>query len=367
MNRAPFLAFMFVWACSSTTVASTSDGGSAGLDGGACSAPGDTYPLAAYEENARTELSLRAALATLDETLDKVEGGKTASATELTALFSPSIKQAATPVFAAMAEELFPAYEEAQSGALTLVEPPPSKGGRFGAYPMSGRGLDYGEALSKGAYGAVMFQTASLLVADSITGKKVDGLVALFGAHPSFPRADTGVANPDAFSAKYTKRRDAGDPNKPGLYAMAKRSLSRARVLAETQGCSAEADVREFFSTWEKALFATVIFYAKDATAKLVSTPTTVELQSKALHALGEAWGFMVGFRETSARFRTIPDTKVAEFLSTLGCDKPSECTLYKYVTEPSTMVPKLAELVKAIAAFYAFTPEDVAKFQLVY
>ncbi|MBI2393674.1 MAG: hypothetical protein HYV09_29130 [Deltaproteobacteria bacterium] len=337
-----------------------------------------TYESPDYTTNAAAELSLRDRLKAIMDPMKAAEGDltKKPTAAELKDLYAagtPSLESLTTAYYAGKTKAIFDAFALAAGNTWTPAATPTGNGGKFGAYLYDAYGKDLRQQVEKGAFGATFYNRAAALAADKagLSEAAIDKLVALYGAHPSFPQATEGVPNPDIWVAQYAKRRDDKTQATPGLYRRIKTSLITAKAAIKAK-CDAERDaaLNAFLLDWEKVELATVIFYLNDA-AKKIEAATTADQQSSAIHAIGESMAFIHGFRQHGAATRKITDAQIDELLGLIGAPADGNATVYQLVTDTATALPKfktaVGQVTTKIAGIYGFTEADVASYKNSY
>lgn len=367
--------------------ASAGDAGASDSGYAACGAviPPD-YDGSGFEANAAAELSLRSALDALLKPMKDFEAAQIADAgapspvlaADLKAKFeagNPSLSAVAPPEYRTLIEGFIAAYEPASgAGAYTPVAPPPADGGVIKdlkgekAWVVDANGLDLRQAIEKGLYNAAFFVHALGITASgqSVTPATVDRLVASFGAHPSFQNNQSAPANKDVNAASYAARRDTKDPNRPGVYLRAKQALITAQATAKAgDKCGADRDkaIADFFLEWEKSQYATVVYYANNMVEKL--SVGTVD-QGSVLHAYGEVFGFVAGFRGAEPARRKIQTAEIDALLSKLYAAVPGPVEGFKIVTEnPVSVIGNLNAVMADIQKIYGFSAEEMDHFKV--
>jgi hypothetical protein len=381
MNSRRFSLFSSAWAlalalgalaCSSSTTSDAGADGSVlppdGGDGGtqpACAPASPDYPSADFATNAADELALINQFKAFNQKMRDAEASLSVTPTveELRALYAgpPSIKDATSSYYQGVVDEALVAFAAAAGKAYTPAEPPPANGGLYDKWIFDPRGVDLRQLIEKGSFASLYYRRAAELAGGTVTPAVVDRILALYGSNPTFSGKDKEVPSPDVLGAVYASRRDAKDAANPGFYLRIKANLVAARAAAEKTECSGEAKAAldAVLTDWEKALGGTVIFYMKDAATKAAAPATA----AAALHGLGEAIGFVQGFRQLPADIRIITDAQVDELLALMEAPPSGTKAPYKLVTDAATVIPKLEQVVTRLASIYGFTPEQVASF----
>jgi hypothetical protein len=330
----------------------------------------DAYPGGAFAANAADDLALRARFTAFLKPMRDAAAdlALVPRAADLEALFeagTPSLRSLTSAYYAPKIETWLAAFEAAAGKTWMPAEPPPATGGKFGADIYTRDGVDIRQAIEKGMFGATFYNQALALMKGPVSAATVDRLVALYGAHPSFPMNDNAMMtdNPDVWAAQYAKRRTKKDAPAPGLYLQIKGDLVAAHAAAEGgAACEAvlRASLKSFREGWERVLFATVIYYANDAKVKLTKDNATAAEISGGLHSVGEALSFTHGFRMMPAGDRIVTDAQIDEILALLGAPAIGAATVYKFATDAAGEAPKLDRVVDKVKGIYGFSSEQV-------
>lgn len=352
------------------------DAGDAGVTVLACGVVvPSTYDSPAFATNAAEELALRSALASLDARMRAAEGTGTSIVTtaELRALYeqgTPSLKSVSTSAAQSLADSYFVAFGDAvgKTWSPELVEGDggdagdagaATSGGKYaGAYYFSATGIDLREATNKTLLGGAFYNHALVVASGPVTEATVDRLMASIGASPAFTSDPDAGASADALIAQYAAQRD--DESKPtGPYRRIRSALLAAKTAAAAgPKCSAdlEAAIKVLFAEWEKATYATAIFFLNDAAGKAIG-----QKGDAALHAFGQAVGLVQSFRGIAQDRRKITDAQIDDLLGKIGA-----ATAYRLVTETSARVPQLVDGINSVAAIYGWSSADVEGFEKV-
>jgi len=327
-----------------------------------------SYESANYESNASTELSLRSHLSALVSKMQVGRTGSKVNETELVALFNagnPSLKSITTPYYSEKVANWLNELTKASGGTFNPTTAPAGNGGVYGGYLFDENGLEMEQIVEKGLFGAALYNHAlTIIKSTAITANDIDRLVAIFGAHPSFPNSDAAIQNKDVFSAKYAARRDKNDGK--GLYTSIKTNLITAKAAIE-KGKDYNQDrdkaLSDFRYNWEKSNMATVINYLSFTISKLNKSNATDADKAAALHAYGEAVGLMHGWKGISQNDKSISDAQVDQFLELMNAPANGNATSYKFVTEPFNQLPKLQSVIDKLQQVYKFTEQDITDF----
>lgn len=331
-----------------------------------------TYESPDYATNAADELKFRDLNKAMQDPMKAAEANVTAmpTAASLKDLFGAgtvSLKSVTTSYYQSKVDSLIDRFVEATNPAWVPTDPPAGKGGKYGNWIFDQFGTDLRQRVEKGLFAAAYYNRAVALISDKskITEATIDKLVALFGAHPSFPQADKDVPNPDVFVAQYAKRRD--DKTQPtGLYRQIKTALITAKAAVKA-GCEKDRDdaLAAFLLGWEKVELATIIYYLNDSAAKFSKDPPVVADQASGLHGMGEAAAFVHGFRTIPTK--KITDAEIDDLLTTIRSSHDGDASSYKFVTSFGTEATKLTSAITKIKTIYGFTDSEVAAFKINY
>jgi len=374
------------------------DGAAVDVDGGDGSACGITFPTdyvsAAYETNAKLELDLRIAFNAFikpmadNEALDGGPDAALVTKVQLDSLWSggaPSMKSITTPYYQTRIGTWLTSYEaaakagsiDAEMAAVTGgSDAPPPDGGFYGAYAYDGSLTDIRQAIETGSYAAAFFNHAMGIVAGgSLTEASIDRLVAAWGAHATFQNnhlatAGATEANKDVNSAGYAAQRTPKD-GKPGPYLRAKTALIQAKAaIAAGSKCDAERDaaLRIFFAEWEKATYASAIFYLNDVITKL-SPPAAdnTAAWTNIFHSHGVAIGLIAGFKSTPTTFRKITDAQIDDLLAKALLPEGGAAKIVQLKTAPTSSAFSLNDTLASIKSIYAFTDDEMSSFKQIF
>ncbi len=332
-----------------------------------------TYPEEGFTENAAQALTLRTALKSLNDPMKLAESSTAnlVTAAQLETLWAagtPSLKSITTPAHQALVSEIFTKFAAASGSTWTPVDPPAGPGGIYGSWIFSSTGVDLRQVMEKGLFGSGHYAEAARLMTPSATAADVDTMLALFGAHPSFPMDDKAATNPDVMTAVYAKRRTNPAAATPGPYLAIKAAFMNARA-AVTGGAECTAQRDEAFASireqWERTLLGTVVYYLTSSSATLEKPAPTVVEQASALHAIGETIGFLRGLRGLPASERIITDAQLDQVLTTLTASSIEGAQAYRFVTDRAATVDKLGAAISQIQSARQFSAEEINAFKL--
>jgi hypothetical protein len=253
---------------------------------------------------------------------------------------------------------------------------PHRRGGKFGNWIFTARGVDLRQVYEKGLFGATWYRYSLGIVEGGVDAVALDRLLAAYGAHPSFPGDSGAMMNPDRLFAQYAERRspkDAADaskpldPQNPGPYFRIKAEFIRAQQAIKVGAmCDAERDaaVAKILEESERSLFATVVYYFNDAAVKLTKEGATTAELASGLHGYNEGVAFIHGFRTLPPDARIITDAQIDELLALVNAPHDGEATSHLLVTDGATEVPKLLQAVTELADIYGWSAQDIDAFK---
>ncbi len=284
---------------------------------------------------------------------------------------SPSLKSITTPYYAAKVDgtgQWLDMMSKASGNNYTPAPPTAnSVGGVYGGYLFDANGLEIEQMIDKGLYGATLYNHAITLMSQPLTAATADQLVSIFGASPEFPNTNTAskTQNPDRFMALYAARRDKNDGK--GLYTQQKANFIKLQAAIKA-GSKYKQEQDEALAaiklTWEKANAATIINYCHAVISTMSSTNPTDAQKGAALHAYGEAVGFIHGWRTLPQQHKRITDSQIDAILTLLNAPANGTPTSYKFITEPVSELPKLNQIITQLKGIYGFTDAEIEDFK---
>ncbi|MBN8682987.1 MAG: DUF4856 domain-containing protein [Chitinophagales bacterium] len=253
------------------------------------------------------------------------------------------------------------------SGNVYTPGSPSGQGGTLGGYLFDENGLEMEQMIEKGLFAAAFYNYATTLMSGEISPKRVDQLIAIYGAHPDFPNTPTAgkAANPDRFMANYVARRDKNDGQ--GMYTQMKKhfiTLRAAVEAGEKYNEERDAALEGIQLTWEKINAATVVNYCHSVISTMSATNTSDADKAKALHAYGECVGFLHGWRTVSADFKVLSDAEIDQLLVLLNAPYNTTPTSYTFVTDPVNQLPKLTQIITTLQQKFGFTNQEIEDFK---
>lgn len=336
-----------------------------------------TYDGANFTANASVQTNLLNQLSALTQEAQKGRNPSVSVAkSALDNLFNagnPSLANTITPYYKGRLEGTggwFDELAKASGQGSYTPAPPTGQGGVLGGYLFDENGLEIEQLIEKGQFGATLYKHAlDLINAGNFTEATADQLVAIFGATPNFSNSGSNnvPANVrDRFAANYAARRsDINDNN--SLYVQIKKQFIKlqAAIKAGTAYNKERDDaIAEIKLLWEKAIAATAINYCHSVIATLSQTNPTDAQKGSALHALGEAIGFIHGFRTIPQNHKKITDAQIDEILTLFNAPYNATPTCYLFVTDAVNQLPKLQQAISKLQNIYGFTNAEIESFK---
>lgn len=344
-----------------------------------------TYDGAGFAANAAAALTLRSQFNAAQQPMKDAEAdlAVTPSAAELDALYQVIAPQV-TSYYDPIVDGLLVDFAAAAGNTWTPSEPPVAPGGTFGKYIFREDGADLRQHFEKGLFGALFLNQAFALGGQVDTLEELDGLLALYGAHPDFPgdseTTDTAlVPNPDRIYAQYAERRSPKDPNDtslpadpaaPGPYFRIKRAFIDAQeAIKAGSACDAvrDASVAAILAEIDRVNAATVVYYLNDAVVKLTADNPTTDQLAGGLHGYNEALAFLHGLKGLPAGARVITDAQIDELLTDLLAPPGGSFTSYQLLLDPAATAPALLTAIAELAAIYGFSAAELEAFETNY
>ena len=327
-----------------------------------------TYTTTSYQSNASAELIVRSNLSALASAMQVGRTGATVNESALLAEFNqgnPSLESITTAYYAERVPSWLAELAKASGGTFDPAVAPTGQGGVYGGYLFDENGLELEQVVEKGLFGAALYNHAlTIMKSDNLTASDIDKLVAIFGAHPSFPNSDNAVENKDVFAAKYAARRDKNDGT--GLYTAIKTNLITAKAAIEAgtdYNQNRDKALSDFRYNWEKSNMATVINYLISASSKLSKTDATDADKASALHAYSESVGFLHGWKGIDATDKAITDAELDQILELMNAPADATPTSYEFVTDSFNQLPKFQLVIDKLQQIYKFTDQEVTDF----
>ncbi|TAF35785.1 MAG: hypothetical protein EAZ57_00475 [Cytophagales bacterium] len=334
-----------------------------------------TFNANNYTTQTTVQAGVRSSLAALTDAMKT--GRKSGVLVELTKL--QALKNAGTPSLTALSTAYYNGVVDkalvtlaASSGNIFDPSTAPSgSGGVFGegssTYLFDKNGLEQEQVVEKGLFAAALYNHFITLKGQPMSESVVNQMVCIYGAHPNFPNTNTKdkTPTPDQFLALYAARRDKNDGK--GFYTSIRDAFIKAQAAA-LAGSDYQDDYKAAISSIqdniEKSQMATVINYCFFAVDKLKATSPSVADRAAALHAYGEAIGFLHGWRTLPAAEKRITDAQIDELLVLLKAPVMGEPQSYLFLTKSFETLPDLLKVSDKLQAIYSFTPEQMTDFR---
>lgn len=240
-----------------------------------------------------------------------------------------------------------------------------SSGGVYGGFLFQEHGLEMEQLVEKGLFAAALYNRAAVLMDGDVTATTIDRIVALFGAHASFPNTDKAASNPDKYAASYAARRDQNDGK--GLYTqfkVASITAQAAAVAGSEYKTELNASLATMRQTWERALMATVINYTYAVVDGLSATTVTDAGRAGAMHAYSECVGFLHGWRAVKQSLRSITDSQLGILLGLLQAPADGPWTSYLIWQNPVSYLEKVRDARTRMQFIYGFTDVEMESFK---
>lgn len=309
----------------------------------------------------------------VDEAKKGNQNGKYVSEESLNSAFTQgifSLQSVTTPYYASRLQAqnngFFAELSKASGGSFYPFDRS-WEGGVYKSYLFDEYGLETGQMIEKGLYGATLYNYAMSLTNGTFTTATVDQILFLYGSNPRFLNSDntTFYANPDRFIASYAARRDDGTGT--GLYSqnrLAFITLQTALQKGEDYNSYRDEALATIKLNWEKINAATVINNVHASYTMLSAAQLDDQQRADVLHLLSEAAGFLHGWRTIDAKNKKITDTQIDEILTLLNAPYDRSASLYRFVTNKESELPKLTDVVAKIQGIYGFTNNEVESFR---
>lgn len=243
--------------------------------------------------------------------------------------------------------------------------PPTSTGGVYGGYLFDEHGLEMEQMVEKGLYAAALYNHAATLMSGSVTAATVDRIVAVFGAHPSFPNSDKAASNPDKYAAAYCARRDQNDGQ--GFYTRFKNAAITTQAAAKAGSDYSNeltAGLANMRDAWERALMATVINYTYAVVDGLSATTIDDKTRAGAIHAYGECVGFLHGWKAVPQSIRLVTNAQIDALLGLLQAPANGPVTSYVIWQQPVTNLQKVIDARMMVKSIYGFSDAEMESFK---
>lgn len=283
---------------------------------------------------------------------------------------TPSIKSFTAPYYQNKIEDpngYFAVLAASTGKSWDYTTAPNATGGVIHNRLVDRYGVETLEVIDKGLYASALYNRIIELLSQDLNDSIIDKMVAIYGASPAFPNTTTAAntPTPDAFIANYTARRDKNDGN--GLYTKIKKSFLKLQASVRG-GAQYNADktqaIADLKLNIEKALIATAANYCHGAISKLSATSQDTTTIAGALHDLGEAIGFIHGFKGVDPAHRRISDAQVDQLLNYMHFPPDGTPAAYLFVSQGATNLPRLIDALNLIQTIYGFSTTEMEEFK---
>jgi len=328
----------------------------------------DTYPGENFAQNADAQLQLVEQLADLTSLMKAGRSGATVVHADLLTAVSP-LRPHTTPNFQTVMDVYLLRLSEASGGSMydPMKEPSENgKGGVYGGYLFDEHGIEMGELVEKGLFGAMSYNHAVQIMKNSnLTHKELDGIVAIFGASPAFPNSDNVAENPDRICAKYAARRDQANGTGPYEAVRDGALLTHGAITAGIEYRQRQREgLEEIRYYWERSQAATVVNYLYSTIDKLSQTSVSDQDRADAMHAFSEAIGFLMGWRGLEPGVSLISTAQVEDLLTQLRTPATGVWTSYLFWQAPAATLPEIQNVIGQIQGIYNFTSAEMDSFR---
>ncbi len=328
----------------------------------------DTYPGENFPQNAEQQLGLVDQLADLTALMKQGRSGAAVAQADLLVAVNP-LRAHTTTSYQAVMDIYLQQLAAASGGSVYDPMKTPAEngqGGVYGGYLFDENGIEMEQLIEKGLFGAMAYNHAVQLMKNSdLTHEELDGIVAIFGATPTFSNSDQAPFDPDRICAKYAARRDQADGNGPYTLIRDAALLTHGAISSgmEFQGRQREglAEIRYF---WERSQAATVVNYLYATIDGLSKTDVTDADRANAMHAFSEAIGFLLGWRGLEDGVSLISSSQVEELLSALRTPVTGVWTSYLFWQDPARTLPEIQSVIGEIQAIYNFSAQEMESFR---
>jgi len=178
-------------------------------------------------------------------------------------------------------------------------------------------------------------------------------------------------------TAQYAARR-SDSANANSIYAQIKRNLITAKAAVKAGSAFnqlRDQALADFKLNWEKALAATVINYCHSTFSGLTAPNRDDGIVTGAMHAYGEAVGFLSGWRAVPASQRRITDAQIDELLDLLRApyDQTANAQSYLFLSTNSATAQLYrldgrndpnTGVIERLAQIYGFSNAEVEDFR---
>ena len=242
-----------------------------------------------------------------------------------------------------------------------------SIGGVFGGRLLDKDAYEILQAVDKGGYAAMFLYQILELEKGGITLKKIDQMLALYGAHPDFANTPTAAnaEHPDRFIANYAARRDKNDGT--GYYSKIKYNfitLQAACISGSAYQDEKNLAFSDLINAMERSIMATTINYMYATIEKLSKTKPSDQDKADALHDLSEALSFIYGFGNLQSPHIQITKLEIEEVLLLLQFEGTDHHPLYHFTNDPISNISKILDAQAKLKEIYQFSNQEMNDFK---
>jgi hypothetical protein len=238
-------------------------------------------------------------------------------------------------------------------------------GGKATGYLVGADGTEYEQFIEKGLFSAFSYyQAAQILTQETLTRDDLHRVVALYGAHPTFPNGLGSASGNDRGSAIYAAHRNnVKERNGDGYYTLiheAIREISVAIKAGSAYEIEKQGAIEEVLRYWEKALVATSIANIRNETLRNAVKPSS-RARAEALHGIAEAAAFLLGFKGIPQEYKVITDEQIDDIIQYYYPNSQAGYDFYKFLGDAENPeLERLNTIVQKLQAIYGFTDEQI-------
>lgn len=241
-------------------------------------------------------------------------------------------------------------------------------GGFYAGYLFTSSGLELEQVIEKGLYAAALYNRFLNLAKGNITPETVDQMLAIYGASPEFANSYQSRlhANPDRVSAAFAACRDKNDEQ--GLYTQIRDNFIKLQAAVQAgsdYNKDRDAAIIAIKELWEKAHFATVVYYSQEALSLLKKNGLSDAERARVLHDLSACVGSVHGWKILPDKHKKIAEHVIDNMLRQLRAPADAPCTISVYLEDPPHEMQNLHEIIKTIEDIYDFTPSEIQDFSV--
>jgi hypothetical protein len=223
--------------------------------------------------------------------------------------------------------------------------------------------------VDKGLFaGGALYNYAVGLTAGTITPETVQSIAAAFGANEMLTPGASSATPANVHSGNYVFQMGFYDGDNGSI----RQDLIDAQAYAADPSCTAERDeaLRDVFATWERGIFARVIFYAHATHAGIGAAGGVLADQLGPLHQMAEGLGLAQGFyglpdpeagplRADNGGARIVSDAELQTILELLHLPVGMTPTL-NLILSDSDELDELQDAIDAIGDVYGWDAAEI-------